>query len=53
MFEAVGFLEKAIEQGNTPDYVYNDVAEVYSKIGKPEKAIETYQAARKSSVSIR
>lgn len=52
MFEAVGFLEKAIEQGNTPDYVYNDLAEVYSKIGKPEKAIETYQAAVEKAQSV-
>jgi tetratricopeptide (TPR) repeat protein len=45
MHDAVTYLEKAIEGGQTPDYVYADLAEVYSKIGKPEKAIQTYEAA--------
>jgi tetratricopeptide (TPR) repeat protein len=44
-FEATKYLEDAIKSGAQPDYVYTDLAEAYSRTGRPDKAIKTYEAA--------
>lgn len=41
--EAISYLEKAINAGDQPDYVYSDLAELYSKSGKQDKAISIYE----------
>ena len=43
--EAATFLEKAIAGGDQPDYIYTDLADLYSREGRPEKAIAVYTAA--------
>jgi len=43
--DAIPYLEKAIQFGNQPDYVYMDLGDSYSKLGQKEKAIEVYRQA--------
>ena len=43
--EAIPYLEKSIQYGTQPDYVYMDLGDAYSKQGQREKAIEVYRQA--------
>lgn len=43
--DAIPYLEKAIQHGTQPDYVYMDLGDAYSKQGQREKAIEVYRQA--------
>lgn len=43
--DAIPYLEKAIQFGNQPDYVYMDLGDSYSKQGQKDKAIEVYRQA--------
>jgi len=37
--------ETAIKNGDQPDYVYSDLAEIYAKTGNSDRAIEVYRAS--------
>lgn len=43
--DAIPYLEKSIQYGSQPDYVYMDLGDAYSKQGRKDKAIEVYRQA--------
>lgn len=43
--DAIPYLEKSIQNGSQPDYVYMDLGDAYSKQGRKDKAIEVYRQA--------
>ncbi len=43
--DAIPYLEKSIQHGAQPDYVYMDLGDAYSKQGQREKAIDVYRQA--------
>ncbi|MEI8027360.1 MAG: tetratricopeptide repeat protein [Pseudomonadota bacterium] len=43
--DAIPYLEKSIQYGTQPDYVYMDLGDAYSKQGQREKAIDVYRQA--------
>ena len=44
-YDAAKYLETAIKNGDQPDYVYSDLAEIYAKTGNSDRAIEVYRAS--------
>lgn len=49
--EAAGYYENAIMNGEQPDYVYSDLAELYFSTGRPEKGIQTYKVASERALA--